>query len=78
VAVAEAHGPREGLAALAGLDDDLAHSHRLPSVRAELLARAGDVEAADAAYALAIERCGNDAERALLRARRAALRFPTT
>lgn len=76
VAVAEARGPREGLAALAGLDEDLAHSHRLPSVRAELLARAGDVEAADAAYALAIERCGNGAERALLLQRRAALRLP--
>lgn len=74
VAVAEAQGPREGLAALAGLDDELAHSHRLPSVRAELLARAGDVEAADAAYELAIGLCGNDAERALLTGRRAALR----
>lgn len=73
VAVAEARGPHEGLAALAGLDVELAHSHRLPAVRAELLTRAGDVEGADAAYAIAIERCGNDAERALLVERRAAL-----
>ncbi len=73
VAVAEARGPHEGLAALAGLDEELSHSHRLPAVRAELLTRAGDREGADAAYAIAIERCGNDAERALLRERRAAL-----
>jgi predicted RNA polymerase sigma factor len=76
VAVAEARGPQEGLAALAGLDDELPHSHRLPAVRAELLSRAGDVEGADAAYGLAIERCGNDAERSLLLERRAALHAP--
>nr|WP_238338307.1 DUF6596 domain-containing protein [Pedococcus badiiscoriae] len=74
VAVAEASGPHEGLAALAGLDDLLAHSHRLPAVRAELLTRAGDRDGARAAYDLAIERCGNDAERALLLERRADLR----
>ena len=74
VAVAEARGPLEGLAALAGLDADLAHSHRLPSVRAELLVRAGDLAAADAAYGLAIELCGNDAERTLLRERQESLR----
>jgi RNA polymerase sigma-70 factor (ECF subfamily) len=73
VAVAEARGPRDGLAALMGLDDLLAHSHRLPAVRAELLTRAGDREGAAAAYAIAIERCGNEAERALLRERQAAL-----
>jgi RNA polymerase sigma-70 factor (ECF subfamily) len=77
VAVAEARGPREGLAALAGLDEELAHSHRLPAVRAELLTRAGDRDGADAAYAIAIERCGNDAERARLQERRAALRDAT-
>jgi RNA polymerase sigma-70 factor (ECF subfamily) len=73
VAVAEARGPGAGLAALDGLDDELAHSHRLPAVRAELLTRAGDTRGARAAYDLAIERCGNDAERALLTQRRAAL-----
>jgi RNA polymerase sigma-70 factor (ECF subfamily) len=73
VAVAEARGPREGLAALDGLDEELAHSHRLPAVRAELLSRAGETEAAHAAYTLAIERCANDAERALLSRRREAL-----
>jgi RNA polymerase sigma-70 factor (ECF subfamily) len=73
VAVAEAHGPQAGLTALDGLDDELPPSHRLPAVRAELLTRAGDPRGAHAAYDLAIERCGNDAERALLEARRAAL-----
>ena len=57
-----------------GLDDELPLSHRLPAVRAELLTRAGDAEAARAAYDVAIDRCGNDAERALLQARRDALR----
>ena len=73
VAVAEARGPREGLEALNGLETDLPHSHRLPAVRAELLSRLGDTTAAQAAYALAIGRCANDAERALLERRRAAL-----
>lgn len=76
VAVAEARGPGEGLAELAGLDDELPHGHRLPAVRAELLARAGDVEGAHAAYGIAIERCANDAERVLLQARRQALAGP--
>ncbi|MDR6863021.1 DUF6596 domain-containing protein [Phycicoccus sp. 3266] len=73
VAVAEAHGPEAGLAALDGLEGELAHGHRLAAVRAELLSRAGDADGARAAYALAIERCGNDAERALLVRRRDAL-----
>ena len=73
VAVAEARGPQEGLAALDGLDADLPHSHRLPAVRAELLSRAGDADGARAAYGLAIERCANDAELALLVERRDAL-----
>jgi len=66
VAVAEAHGPAAGLALLEGLDDRLPHSHRLPAVRAELLARVGDTEAASAAYEQAISLCDNDAERAHL------------
>lgn len=73
VAVAEDQGPRAGLAALEGLDDELPHSHRLPAVRAELLGRAGDVEAARAAYDLAVERCRNQAERDLLVRRREGL-----
>jgi RNA polymerase sigma-70 factor (ECF subfamily) len=73
VAVAEAYGPEAGLQAVEGLDEELPLSHRLPAVRAELLTRAGDAQAARAAYDIAIERCGNDAERALLQARRDAL-----
>ncbi|CAG7571012.1 RNA polymerase sigma-70 factor (ECF subfamily) [Barrientosiimonas humi] len=66
VALAEAAGPATGLRALDGLDEELPRSHRLPAVRAELLTRAGENEKACAAYALAIERCENDAERAWL------------
>lgn len=73
VAVAEVTGPRAGLALLEGLDERLPLSHRLPAVRAELLARAGDARGADAAYRVAIERCANDAERTLLSERRKAL-----
>lgn len=73
IAVAEADGPRAGLALLADLDPLLPRSHRLPAVRAELLARAGDPEAARSAYETAVERRRNDAEIAHLRARLAAL-----
>lgn len=73
VAVAEAGDLRSGLALLDGLDEVLPHSHRLPAVRAELLARSGRHTAAAAAYDLAIARCANDPERDQLRTRRAAL-----
>ncbi|WP_018157968.1 RNA polymerase sigma factor [Demetria terragena] len=73
VAVGEAFGPPAGLDALAGLDADLPHSHRVPTVRAVLLTQAGEYEAARIAYDLAIERCDNDAERHTLLQRRAAL-----
>jgi predicted RNA polymerase sigma factor len=76
VAVAESAGPGAGLALLDGLDEDLPHSHRLPAVRAELLSRSGDHEAARTAYGIAIERCANEAERSLLASRRAALPAP--
>lgn len=74
VAVAEADGPVAGLALLDGLDQELPGSHRLPAVRAELLLRADDPAGAAAQFDLAIERCGNDIERAHLHQRRAALR----
>ena len=67
VAVAEADGPEAGLRLLDGLD---LPGHRLPGVRAELLSRAGRAAEARAAYDGAIERCGNDAERAHLETRR--------
>lgn len=69
VSVAEAHGAEEGLALLEGLD---LPGHRLPAVRAELLARAGRRTEAAHAYAVAIERCDNEAERRHLLRRRAA------
>jgi RNA polymerase sigma factor (sigma-70 family) len=68
VAIAEADGPLAGLALLDGLD---LPGHRLPSVRAELLVRAGRLDEAVAAYDAALARCDNVAERAHLRRRRA-------
>ena len=76
VAVAEASGPRAGLAMLDGLDDRLPRSHRVAAVRAELLARDGDREGARAAYERAISLCDNDAERAHLAGRRTAVNHP--
>lgn len=70
VAVAEAEGPRAGLDALTGV---AMRGHRLPAVRAELLARAGDDDAARTAYETAIALCGNEAEREHLRRRLALL-----
>ncbi|MCD4526472.1 RNA polymerase sigma factor [Nocardioides sp. cx-173] len=73
VAVGEADGPLAGLAALEGLR--LA-GHRLPAVRAELLARAGHADAARAAYDDALAACDNEAERRHLERRRDALSPP--
>ncbi|MCW2850970.1 MAG: subfamily polymerase sigma-24 subunit [Nocardioides sp.] len=70
VAVAEADGPVAGLAALDGLDAGALPGHRLPAVRAELLARAGRTDEARAAYDEALAVCANDAESAFLRRRR--------
>ncbi|MEV6495050.1 DUF6596 domain-containing protein [Actinoplanes sp. NPDC051633] len=52
VALAMVHGPAAGLAALGtlGADDRLAHTHRLEAVRAHLLEKAGDREAARDCY----------------------------
>ncbi len=71
VAVAEDRGAAAGLAALEGLE--IPDSHRPAAVRAELLSRAGDVDAARAAYDQAIAACRNDVERHFLVARRAEL-----
>ncbi|TNC34601.1 RNA polymerase subunit sigma-24, partial [Mumia zhuanghuii] len=68
VAVAMASGPAAGLRVVDDLasSGDLATSHLLPAVRAEMLARLGRHDEARAEYVRAIERCGNAAERAVL------------
>ncbi len=71
VAVAEDQGTAAGLDALEGIE--IPASHRPAAVRAELLARSGDTDAARAAYDQAIAACRNDVEREFLVGRRAAL-----
>jgi predicted RNA polymerase sigma factor len=71
VAVAEDRGAAAGLAALEGLE--IPDSHRPAAVRAELLSRAGETDAARAAYDQAIAACRNDVERAFLVGQREAL-----
>ena len=71
VAVAEDRGPAAGLDALEGVE--IPDSHRPAAVRAELLSRAGDVDAARAAYDQAIAACRNEVERAFLVGQRDAL-----
>lgn len=67
VAVAMARGPSAGLEALDAMDDPgLQRGHLLPAARAELLMRLGRTDEAEVELARAIERVGNDAERALL------------
>ncbi|MDO5683514.1 MAG: hypothetical protein Q4G46_11885 [Propionibacteriaceae bacterium] len=61
MAVAEADGPHEGLAALEGID--MATSHRPMVVRAELLARTGATGEALVVLDEALRHCRNDAER---------------
>lgn len=67
VAVAEANGPRAGLALLDGLE---LPGHRLPATRGELLLRAGEYDAARAAFDQAIASCDNEPERTHLHSRR--------
>lgn len=70
IAVAEADGPLTGLAIL---DTLTLPGHRLPAARAELLARTGRRAESRTAYAEAITRCANTAERTHLEERLAAL-----
>lgn len=72
VALAEAHGPEAGLDALSGVE--MPGSHRIDAVAAELLARAGRVSEAMAAYDRAISLCHNEVERTHLERRRASIR----
>src|SRR5262249_23017569 len=73
VAVAEVDGPGAGLTLLDGLDDLLPDSHRVAAVRGDLAHRAGGGDLARTSYRAAIERCGNDVERAHLESRLVAL-----
>jgi RNA polymerase sigma-70 factor (ECF subfamily) len=72
VAVAESEGAAAGLALLEGVDARGA-GHQLDVVRAELLARAGEPDAARAAFDRAMARTANGPVRAHLRTRRDAL-----
>ncbi|MFJ8632621.1 RNA polymerase sigma factor [Streptomyces sp. NPDC093568] len=73
VAVAMVHGPRAGLAELAPLEDELGAGHRLDAVRGHLLERAGDRDAARAAYEAAAEKTLSLPEQRYLYARAARL-----
>jgi RNA polymerase sigma factor (sigma-70 family) len=73
VATAMVHGPRAGLAEVARLEDRLSGNHRLESVRAHLLEKAGDVDAARAAYRSAAALTLSIPEARYLRARAARL-----
>lgn len=77
-AIGVAHGPRAGLAALEELDDELGDHHRLHAVRAHLLERAGEVDAALEAYARAADGTTNARERDHLLLRAARLRAART
>jgi RNA polymerase sigma factor (sigma-70 family) len=71
VAVAEVHGPAIALAALEEVE--LPGYHRLPAIRAELLARLGRVAEARAAYDQAMALATNETERAFLQTRQSRL-----
>jgi RNA polymerase sigma factor (sigma-70 family) len=75
VAVSMATGPANALRVVDGLVSDgaLRGSHLLPSVRAELLARLGRLDEARSEFITAASLAGNERERAVLRAKAAAL-----
>jgi RNA polymerase sigma-70 factor (ECF subfamily) len=74
VAVAELHGPVEGLAALAEIDPAALDNYQpYHAARADLLARAGRHDEAEVAYDRAIELTTNMVERDFLVRQRAAL-----
>ncbi len=76
VAIAETRGPAAGLAVLDGLENNAQLAEYQPywAARAGLLARTGEVEAADQAYQKAIGLEPDTAVRRFLQQRRAALR----
>jgi len=63
VAVAMVNGPEAGLALLAGLDGELAQTHRLDAVRGHLLEMTGDRAAAQACFIAAAKKTGSLQER---------------
>jgi RNA polymerase sigma factor (sigma-70 family) len=75
IATAMVHGPAAGLGLLADLDGDarMTGNHRLEAVRAHLLERAGEVEAAIAGYRRAAGRTASTPERDYLLGRAARL-----
>ena len=74
VAIAELHGPAEGLAALAGIDAAALDRYQpYHAARADLLARAGRRDEARGAYDRALELTANAVERDFLGRQRAAL-----
>jgi RNA polymerase sigma factor (sigma-70 family) len=73
VAMAMVQGPGAGLALLDGLADRLGDHHRLHSVRAHLLERAGDADGAAAEFEAAATRTTNLRERDYLMLRAARL-----
>ena len=75
VAHGRAYGPSSGLAILSALDpSDLADSPLVPSVRGDLLERAGSYDPAARAFAEAASLTRNEGERALLERRAAECR----
>ncbi|MFI8004054.1 RNA polymerase sigma factor [Streptomyces sp. NPDC086010] len=76
VALAMVRGPRAGLTAVAALEDRLAGHHRLDAVRAHLLERAGDGEAARTAYRRAADHTLSEPEARYLRMRASRLPQP--
>ena len=76
IALAMVHGPAVGLERLDALAQDprLHDHHRLAAVRAHLLERAGDVQAAIVCFERAAERTISSAEQNYLRMRAARVR----
>ena len=74
IALAMVQGASAGLAALAGLDTQLADHHRLDAARAHLLEMAGDADRAIAYYVRAAGRTTSLAERDYLNTKAARLR----
>ena len=70
IALAELDGPEVALAAVHGLERQLAGYHAYHAARADLLRRLGRGQESRAAYGKAIELAGNTAETAYLTRRR--------